>query len=312
MIKILTKEDIPTKKTELSTTCEKLNRNPAISVIIPVFNRKTRILKTITSVLQQSFTDFELIIIDDGSTDGTNEVLHEIKKTSPQNIEIIKQVNGGVSSARNAGIIKARGEYIAFCDSDDLWISSKLEEQIMTMRSNSWKICQTEETWIRNGKQVNSMKKHKKCSGDIFIQSLYLCLVSPSAVMIKKEIFNEIGLFDEKLRACEDFDLWLRILLKHPIYLYEKALIYKTGGHDDQLSRKYWGMDRFRIYAIEKHLFTSMRYDYKKALIDTLIAKTTVLINGSYKRKKWLRYLSYRYKLLKYKLAQIYYGIKTT
>jgi glycosyltransferase involved in cell wall biosynthesis len=295
--------------TKLSTTTQKDHVYPTISVIIPVYNRESRILKTVESVLKQSLQDFELIIVDDGSTDGTPKILNNLFQAYPQKITLIKQSNQGVSAARNTGIKRAAGEYIAFCDSDDLWITSKLETQLLTMKKNNWTICQTDETWIRNQKKVNPMKKHKKPSGDIFIPSLELCLVSPSATMLKKTVLEDIGLFDETLPACEDYDLWLRLALKYPIYLIDTPLIEKIGGHADQLSRKYWGMDRFRINAMRKHLFSAMPADYKKALHKTIINKTQFMVNGSFKRKKWLRYLYFKQKNIFYRLVRVYYAI---
>ena len=295
---------------KLSTTCGQSAKTPLISVVIPVFNREKMIEKTLQSVINQTFEDFEIIVVDDGSYDGTREILDRLSNSYPQKMLLIKQRNEGVSSARNAGIAGARGRYIAFCDSDDLWITTKLEEQIKVMQEKKWDVCQVEEVWIRNGKRVNSMKKHQKPSGDVFIPSLELCLVSPSATMLKKEVLNDVGLFDETLQACEDYDLWLRIALKYSIHLYEKPLIQKIGGHEDQLSKKFWGMDRFRIYALEKHLFADIPKHYKKALIKMLIKKSKILLKGFVKRKNWLRYGQYQLKIIKYQIVGKYYGVK--
>lgn len=219
-----------------------------VSVIIPSFNRSRMLKEAIDSVLAQNFRDFELIVADDGSTDDTPDVLESYQ----ENIIVIRQENRGVSAARNAGIAAASGEYLAFLDSDDLWLPGKLSEQVAFFNSRpDALICQTEEIWIRNGKRVNPKLKHKKQSGMIFEPSLHLCLVSPSAVMIKRSLFEIVGLFDESLPACEDYDLWLRIICRYPIFLTEKPMIVKRGGHEDQLSRAP-GLDKFRIQAIRK------------------------------------------------------------
>ena len=229
---------------------------PRVSVIIPTFNRSERVVRAVSSVLNQSFKDFEIIVVDDGSTDNTHEALS--KYTSA--IHYIQQPdNMGVSAARNRGITSSIAPWIAFLDSDDYWLKEKLSVQIEFVDQNPHTVaCQTEEIWIKNGRRVNPKKRHKKPSGNIFAQSLKLCLVSPSSVIIKRSLFEDVGLFDETLPAAEDFDLWLRISCRHPIYLIDKGLVVKEGGHEDQLSRRFTGMDRFRIKAITKLIETEM------------------------------------------------------
>jgi len=229
---------------------------PRVSVIIPTFNRSERVVRAVSSVLNQSFKDFEIIVVDDGSTDNTHEALS--KYTSA--IHYIQQPdNMGVSAARNRGITSSIAPWIAFLDSDDYWLKEKLSVQMEFVDQNPHTVaCQTEEIWIKNGRRVNPKKRHKKPSGNIFAQSLKLCLVSPSSVMIKRSLFEDVGLFDETLPAAEDFDLWLRISCRHPIYLIDKGLVVKEGGHEGQLSRRFTGMDRFRIKAITKLIETEM------------------------------------------------------
>ena len=224
---------------------------PLVSVIIPTYNRSSLVLEAVDSVLKQTFRDFELIVVDDGSSDGTAEALNLYKDRFVYRL----QDNRGVSAARNQGIRMARGQWIAFLDSDDLWLPEKLETQIHFFSQNPEAlICQTEEIWIRNGRRLNPLKKHQKFSGDIFGPSLRLCLVSPSAVMIKKDLFERVGYFDEALTACEDYDLWLRISAQFPIFLIDQPLVVKRGGHPDQLSRSTPALDRFRIQALIKIL----------------------------------------------------------
>ncbi len=199
----------------------KTSSNPCISVIIPTYNRCWILKEAIDSVLSQKFTDFEIIVVDDGSNDGTAALL----SAYGDQITIIHQENRGVSAARNAGILIAKGRYIAFLDSDDMWLPEKLSCQVDFFQSHAQAvICQTDEIWIRNNVRVNPKNRHKKPSGMIFEPSLQLCLVSPSAVMIKKSLFDEIGLFNEAFPACEDYDLWLRIALYYPIYLIDRQL----------------------------------------------------------------------------------------
>jgi glycosyltransferase involved in cell wall biosynthesis len=225
-------------------------KKPAVSVIIPTYNRGWILKEAVDSVLAQDFKDFELIVVDDGSTDNTGAILASY---GPE-IITLRQANRGVSTARNRGIAAASAPLIAFLDSDDLWLPQKLSVQVKFFKLHpNARICQTEEIWIRNGKRVNPRRRHRKFSGMIFEPSLDLCLVSPSAVMMKKTLFEQVGLFDEDLPACEDYDLWLRIGCDMPIHLIDKRLIVKRGGHADQLSKSA-GLDRYRIAAIAKIL----------------------------------------------------------
>ena len=251
---------------------------PLVSVIIPTYNREKMVGEAICSVLNQTYEHYELIVVDDGSTDNTSKVFEEYR----DDLTILYQENQGPSAARNTGINAARGSLIAFLDSDDIWKSKKLEVQVNYMLNHpEVNICQTEEIWIRNGVRVNPMKKHKKYSGWIFDKMVSLCIVSPSAVMLKKDLFAEVGLFDEALLACEDYDLWLRIGLLYPIELIHQPLVVKRGGHSDQQSRSFWGMDRFRVKALVKLLNNKLLSDsQRKQVVDELVKKCKVLAVG--------------------------------
>lgn len=223
---------------------------PLVSVIIPTYNRAWTLKKAIDSVLAQDYKEFELIVVDDGSTDNTLTLL----KSYAGALKLIQQPHSGVSAARNKGIAVASGTLIAFLDSDDYWYPKKLSTQVEFFKTHpDALICQTEEVWIRGGKRVNPKDKHKKPSGMIFTPSLELCLISPSAVMMRKGLIAKVDGFDESLPACEDYDLWLRITCRYPVHLIDKPLIIKTGGHEDQLSRAI-GLDKYRIYALKKIL----------------------------------------------------------
>lgn len=225
-----------------------------ISVIIPTYNRVEAVTKAIGSVLNQSYTHFELVVVDDASEDGT---FASLKKQFGTRIKLVTQPHSGVSTARNLGVRVSQGTWIAFLDSDDIWHKNKLECQWAYLNTNpDLKISQTQELWIRNGKRVSGKKKHQKPSGYIFPQSLELCLVSPSSVIMTRELFEASGGFDENLPACEDYDLWLRISSQHVVGLLDAALLTKYGGHEDQLSHQYGAMDRFRVYSLLKILLS--------------------------------------------------------
>jgi glycosyltransferase involved in cell wall biosynthesis len=199
---------------------------PKVSVIIPTYNRAAMVREAIESVLAQSYADRELIVVDDGSTDGTEA---GIASLIPQ-LTYIYQEHRGVSAARNRGASLARGEYLAFLDSDDLWLRDKLGRQMQFMESHPEAlICYTDEIWIRRGVRVNPMKKHKKHSGMIFSHCLPLCIISPSSALFARGLLEETGMFDETLAVCEDYDLWLRIAARYPVYLVDAPLIVAAG-----------------------------------------------------------------------------------
>ncbi len=218
-----------------------------ISVVIPTYNRSALVREAVTSVLAQEGVALEVIVVNDGSSDDTSAVLASFGSA----IHSISKTHGGASSARNAGIRAAKGEWLAFLDSDDLWLPQKLRKQLAFLGKHpEFKICQTEETWVRNGQKLNPKKYHRKPRGYCFPQLLERCLVSPSAVVIHREIFRDVGLFDESLPACEDYDLWLRVGYRYPLGLLEEPLTVKRGGHADQLSTTVPALDRYRIQAL--------------------------------------------------------------
>jgi len=261
-----------------------------LSVIIPTFNRASFLREAIQSVLDQdqfetfySSGEIEILIVDDGSSDETKDIA---KGFSPR-MKYYYQTQKGVSSARNKGLRLAKGNLIAFLDSDDLWKKDKLGIQMNFMNAfPKAMVCYTEEIWIRRGVFVNPKKKHKKYSGCIFDKVLPICLLSLSSAMFRREVFDEVGFFDEELPACEDYDFGIRVAQKYPVYLITKPLIVKRGGHADQLSRKYWGMDRFRIRALEKALTLDLTLEQRRLVEQELIKKCQVLVAGYKKRNK--------------------------
>ena len=265
-----------------------------VSVIIPTYNREKFISECVQSVLAQTLPAREIIIVDDGSTDATYNILRDIGfnslSTKKTILRYFFQQNRGVSSARNLGIKEARSEYIALLDSDDLWLKSKLDRQVSAFQNDtqSSRLCHTDEIWIRNGVRVNQHKKHKKHGGNVFQSCLKLCCISPSSAMMHRSVFEDFGFFDEDLPACEDYDFWLRYSAKEDVNFIDEPLIIKKGGHSDQLSGAHWGMDRFRIYSIEKILKEpDLKLVHKTEAIHEVILKLEILINGSQKRQKF-------------------------
>ncbi len=257
--------------------------SPITSVVIPTYNRWPLIAEAVDSVLAQSFRDFELIVVDDGSTDDT---VNRLAKFGGR-LRLFKTTRRGVAAARNFGVSQAQGRYVAFLDSDDLWLPRKLEIQIAFLdRHLEIQICQTEEIWIRNGVRVNAKAVHRKPSGDVFVRSLDLCLVSPSAVMMTSDLFQRVGGFDESFPVCEDYDLWLRVASAYSVPLIPEALVVKRGGHADQLSRSLWGMDRYRILALQKILCSGLDGARRTAALEALRRKVMILARGARKRGK--------------------------
>ena len=260
------------------------SEKPAVSVVIPTFNRAWCLAETLSSVAGQTFRDFETLVIDDGSTDDTPDLLRRFPGVRVHRWED----NRGVSAARNRGIEMARGRWVCFLDSDDRWTANKLQAQVDWMLSHpECPACYTDEIWIRHGVRVNPKNKHRKHSGDIFKQCLPLCIISPSSIMLRATVLDAIGRFDTDLAACEDYDLWLRLASRYRVDCLPEKLIVKTGGHDDQLSHKFRGMDRFRVYALGKILKEDyLSLQQRTWVLETLAEKCAILQTGYRNRGK--------------------------
>ncbi|UOG47858.1 glycosyltransferase family 2 protein [Leptospira noguchii] len=260
--------------------------NVPISVVIPTYNRENKILNSISSVLKQTLPPKEIIVVDDGSTDAT---VSKIQETFSDKVQILLLEHKGVSHARNRGVENATGDWIAFLDSDDEWLFEKLEKQWKHIEEHpETEILQSQEIWIRNGTKVNPPTRLSKKDGDIFEQSLEFCSVTPSSVLLKKELYQNQGGMDEKLLACEDYDLWLRITSQTTVVLLDEFLLVRYGGHKDQLSFQYPAMDRFRIYSILKLLSSHLLNQTQRRLAEqNLFIKWEVLRQGRIKRNNW-------------------------
>ena len=273
------------KRDKNTETTDKLD----ISVIIPTYNRYELLKRAIRSVYNQSYTPKEIIVVDDGSCDNTSEIQKDF-----ENIIYIYQQNRGVSSARNTGIRHSGCSWIAFLDSDDEWDEDKLKKQYeFHTKNQDILISYTDELWVRDGKVVKVAKKYRKYSGDIFKECLSHCIIAPSSVLIQKKLLEKVGLFDEGLEVCEDYDLWLRIASVCKIGLVDEKLTIKYAGHGGQLGFKYWGMDRFRVLALQKLLDIVKTEQYSILIKQQLYKKYTLLLKGAIKYdrisdiKKW-------------------------
>jgi len=255
------------------------------SVIIPTCDRLPLLETAVRSVLCQTYDNLELIVVDDGSSDGTGDALSRI---SDRRLSCISQANKGASSARNRGLEMSKGGYIAFLDSDDRWKPEKLQrtcEYINKYPDTS--IFHTEEVWYRGGKLLNQKQKHKKPSGRVYRKALPICCISLSTAVVKKEVFEAVGTFDETLEACEDYDFWLRATARFEAMLVPEYLTIKDGGRPDQLTQRVWGLDRFRIRALEKMLLSgTLGEDDREATYDELVKKCGIFALGCEKRGK--------------------------
>jgi len=238
--------------------------------------------RAIDSVLLQEYPPDELIIVDDGSDDETWEML---RVNYGNRIIRIRQPNRGVSAARNIGIRRAGGHYLAFLDSDDWWHPRKLLEQLRVLDEHpEIRIAYTNEIWLLNGRPINQHKHHQKFSGDMFYRSLNLCLISPSSILIDRGVLEQVGLFDETMPVCEDYDLWLRITCRYPVWFDPKPLVYKRGGHGDQLSKQLPVMDYYRILSLDRLLDSGLlNPEQHQAALSILTQKLRIVRTGSVK-----------------------------
>lgn len=252
-----------------------------ISVIIPTWNRADTIVRALHSVLQQTVKAHEIIVVDDGSDDDTAQRLAEFT-----GVTRLFQSNAGVSSARNRGIRAATGDWIALLDSDDEWLPEKLQRQSAAISEDpETRLCHCDEIWIRRNVRVNPKHKHQKSGGWIYRQCLPLCAISPSAALIRRDVFDTTGWFDESLPACEDYDYWLRFCAHYPVTYIDEPLLKKYGGHADQLSQRHWGMDRFRIVALTKAIYSeALSPADLQATQEMLATKLTIFTSGAKKR----------------------------
>lgn len=268
-----------------------------VSVIIPTFNRANLLKDAVESVLMQTRRCGEVIIVDDGSTDDTAGLIKSLRGSGC--VSAVSIPHSGVSRARNTGIKKARGAWIAFLDSDDIWLPSKIEKQLEYLEQHpEFLVCHTDEIWLKNGKMINQGKKHAKCEGWFFIPSLDLCLISPSTVLIHRCVLEKVGLFDESFEYVEDYELWLRITSRYPIGFVNEKLTLKRGGHPDQLSKKIDGIEKYRMAALEKLMLANdLPVMFLEEALKTFRKKCGIYAEGCEKRGRYEEAEAFRARL---------------
>jgi len=253
-----------------------------VSAIVPTRNRAPLVLRALASIAAQSRPPEEVIVVDDGSTD---DVAARVAAAFPA-VRLLRTPPRGVAAARNAGIAAARGDWLAFLDSDDEWLADKLEAQLAALAAEpGMAVCHCDEIWIRHHRRVNPRRRHRKSGGRIFQRCLPLCAISPSAAVVHRRVFEEVGLFDESFEACEDYELWLRITARWPVLYVDRPLVRKHGGHADQLSRTVPALDRLRIRALHKILVAGdLDPGDRRAAVATLRRKIAVYARGVCRR----------------------------
>ena len=256
-----------------------------VSVVIPTRDRSAMVRRAVASVLAQTHRALDVIVVDDGSTDDT---VRQLAKFVDARLRVFSHgAARGVSAARNVGLAVARGAYLGLLDSDDEWLPQKTERQLAFMREKGLAISQTQEIWMRGGRRVNPGEVHRKPDGYFFEQALTRCLVSPSTVLFTRAYWEEMGGFDESLPACEDYDLWLRTLVRHPVGLLDELLAIRHGGRADQLSASYIGQDLFRIRSMAKLLGQSGLSDWHRACLTKELRRRAMLYaKGCLKRDR--------------------------
>ncbi|HBE03534.1 MAG TPA: glycosyl transferase [Spirochaetia bacterium] len=257
---------------------------PFFSVIIPVYNRISELKRAIISVYAQTCSNYELVIVDDFSDDFFSRQYARLPAEFP-GIKIIPSECRGPSGARNTGIKKTAGKWIALLDSDDEWLPQKLKLQNEIIMQTGCQACYTNEKWLQNGVFRNQGKKHHKQGGWIFDLALPICIISPSSIVVSREALKTTGLFCETMEIAEDYDLWLRLTDRFAVEYIDKPLVIKHGGHEGQLSRKYPMIEKFRMQALENFLsWPQADPANRKKALNMLAQKTAIYIQGAARR----------------------------
>lgn len=276
-----------------------------ISVIIPLFNKETSIRNTISSVLLQTYPYFEMVVVNDGSTDNSASI---VSSFNDPRIRLINQSNKGVSSARNTGILNASNEYIAFLDGDDIWNQNYLETQVNLIqdfpKAMMWG---TNYSIIKNGQQkpveqgpANNFRGYV----DNYFGSSHNDLFFSSAVVIDKQIFDTAGMFDERISISEDLDMWYRIILNSPVAYYNTSLVYYNLDAENRCAAdtgKESPIDRDIKYFISKYTEEFDRNPVFSHYFNNYVASRLLINDLYFKDKKEFPKLDFIVSQLRYK-----------
>jgi len=235
--------------------------------------------------MAQTWDRVEIVVVDDGSEDGTRRYVGD---TFGDDVRLLCHArNRGVSAARNTGIAAANGEWLALLDSDDEWLPAKLERQMQPLLASGLRVGHTDETWIRDQVRVNPPGRYHKRGGRIFTAALPVCAMSPSTVVMHRELVDVVGQFDPDLPVCEDYDFILRLACRWNVHYLPEPLTVKYGGHADQLSHALPAMDQFRVRALDRVMREGgkhLREEEREAARQTLLKKARIVRLGAAKR----------------------------
>lgn len=235
-----------------------------ISVIIPLYNKRANVIPTVLSVIQQTVANYELIIVDDGSTDGSAEVVKSMPEflaaESACRARLIRKQNGGVCSARNRGIAEAKYDYVAFLDGDDLWAPDFLEEMVRMINDYPEAyLYSSNYAETINGKIIREVPTGLPVGFRGIVDHYFEMpdrvsdLVCSSSAVVRKDVFEEVGYFDERIRYAEDTDMWWRIMARHPFAFYDKYLAFYQFDAENRAQTTYRRLDAFLPYFINKY-----------------------------------------------------------
>ncbi len=232
-----------------------------ISVVVPLYNKEKSVEVTLQSVLAQTYTDYEIIIVDDGSTDNSMNVIRKrISELENERVRIIHQENAGVSAARNKGMLEAKGEYIAFLDADDLWDKEYLAEQVKLIQDFADAVMfgiNFAET--NNGQLVRKLatglpEGYRGYVDNYFqIDGRHSDLFCSSSVVIRKDVFDKVGLFDERIKYAEDTDMWWRIIATHKVAFYDRYMVFYRYDAENRAMKRTRPLKYFSPYYVDKY-----------------------------------------------------------
>ena len=239
------------------------------SIVIPLYNKQSAIVATLQSVLAQTYTNYEIIVVDDGSTDGSAEVAEATlfaSHLSPLAFRLIRKPNGGVSSARNRGIQEAKYDYIALLDGDDLWDEHYLEEQVKFIQdfpeAKMWGVSIAFIKYNRQTKWEQGMGDGYRGYVENYFGTSHSDLFCSSSVVINKDVFDKVGYFDERIASSEDLDMWYRIILHYPVAFYDKVLAYYNQDAENRVA--YDTDTRFPLTKDIKYYFDEHNAEYDR------------------------------------------------